>query len=362
MKYVHLLLHSSLKFNKPLFMLINDEKNGLDAENHLFVTPFKEVYDECIRCYDNIVFDKRRGLELVNYYGEIADWVFIHALNLSYAEVAKINKKTARKIIWRTWGHDIKEYWGVTDPLRVVKRFMLNLLRVPNVRRFYGIGVAFKYDKVLLESLFGKVKTFILPYRDSGFDYTTLTKDDHGGTVRILVGHSGHKTSNHLQMLHSLSRFSEQPIKICLVLSYGDNEHIKAVKKLAYELYPAEKLEIIEDLMTFEEYMQFLYNIDIAVLDIKGSAALGNFMKLIYMKKKLYVKRDGLMAYALNGEGIDHGYTDELSTISFDEFIRPMSTPEAAARFTARFDDKDYPQKQWRSLLSDLKKESEIHG
>ncbi len=357
MKYVHLFLQGDLKFNKALFLFINDIKNDLEPENHLFVATQKNVYEECVKYYNNIIHDTKHGAELVNYYGSKADWIFIHALNMSYLEVAKIDKEIAGKVIWRNWGHDIREFWGVRNPLRFIKRFALNLIRLPNIRRFYGIGMGFKYDKVLLESCFGKVNTFSLPYRNLCFDFSTLTKDDHGDTIRIVVGHSANRTSNHQKILYSLSHFKDKPIKICLPLSYGDKENAKEVKKLAYELFSEDKIEVIEDFMTLDEYMQYLNNIDVAVLDIKGSAALGNYYALIRLKKKLYIARNGLIDYALNCEGIDHGYADEISRISFEEFKKPMTSFKAADEFTDFYDDKLRAYKQWHLLLDNLKKE-----
>ena len=55
-KYIHLLYGHDTKFSKSLIALINDKRNDFVASDHLFVTPFQNVYEE-LKDFGNIILD-----------------------------------------------------------------------------------------------------------------------------------------------------------------------------------------------------------------------------------------------------------------------------------------------------------------
>ncbi len=54
-KFIHFFWHNDLKFTPRLFRMINNSENGFSLENHLFVTPYKEVFNE-LSHFENVVF------------------------------------------------------------------------------------------------------------------------------------------------------------------------------------------------------------------------------------------------------------------------------------------------------------------
>ncbi|MGO5273114.1 TDP-N-acetylfucosamine:lipid II N-acetylfucosaminyltransferase [Bacillota bacterium LCP21S3_A4] len=363
-KYLHILLHNETKYNEKLFRMLNNKKIGFDPSEHFFITPHMEVFKKLSVYGDNIQYTTKNGLYIINKLSDQAEWIFIHALNLNKGQIIRIKKKVAAKIIWRTWGHDI---WG--EPQRnfsiiYVAKKILDGLYVKKIRQFYGVGMGFKYDSIPIEKRFGNLNLFPLNYTfQDGLEETyhkiinTRCIDD--GFFRILIGHSGSRLMNHIKIMESLKHLLDKPIKLVLVLSYGNKEYIREVKEYALSDFKQNNLEIIDDFMSLESYLQMLNKMDIVIFDQLGSAALGNLTPLLYFEKKFVLNKDGLMRRVFDIEGIDYLTTDKLSTITFDELIAPSKTRKKEREVVADEIADAYSPNTWKNLfkkLSDTKR------
>lgn len=357
-KYLHILYHDDIKFNRNLFNTLNNKSFGFEPDEHYFITPHNRVYDELSKEYNNIKYEETRYNKLINLYGRKAEWIFVHALNIHINDLLWIPRRVCKKIIWRTWGHDIPNFPGITDNIIItLMRLIRNRICKWKIQSFYGIGMGFKYDKILLEKKIGKIKrTFLLPYTQADINLLERLKQKSKKheSLRIMIGHSGYTHMEHEEILDKLVKFRKENITICLVLSYGDFEYIKRVKQYANSLFPKEKIEIIEDFMPIERYIEYLSSIDIGIFAMQGSAALANMTNLIHMHKKLYVKEDGLMDEAMDCEKIEHGHIEDIKNITFEEFSKPISTIKEADEFTKNKTDRNYMVNMWKKILDEL--------
>ena len=367
MKYLHLLLHNEIKFNEKLFCLLNNAELGFDGSEHWFITPFQGVYDELKKYENNISLLEDNNLKLINQCGSQADWVFIHALNLRKYQVIRIRKKTAKKVIWRVWGHDILEKPNEKGIIRQIGKQILDKLYVRKIRQFYGIGTGFKYDNLLIKERYGNIRSFPLGYtyqpgKEEIYQRIEEKARKSHEKLRICIGHSGNRIMNHIKIMKSLEHLSGLPIQIVLVLAYGDKKYINEIKEYAYKHFKPEEVDIIEEFLPIEKYLEVIESIDIAVFDQKGSAALGNLTPLMFFEKKFVFNQEGLMKQVFDKENLDYLTSDNLSTISFDQLKESFQSQEKERGVVEQQVKDNYVPNTWKELLNNLSQYTRRNG
>jgi hypothetical protein len=74
-------------------------------------------------------------------------------------------------------------------------------------------------------------------------------------------------------------------------LSYGDQTHAKKVIEQGNDWF-GEKFFPMSSFMPFDQYLEFLKSIDIAIFNHKRQQAMGNIITLLGMGKTVYVRSD----------------------------------------------------------------------
>lgn len=359
-KYLHLLLQNEYKFVSSMIQLLTSH-DSLRPDEHLFITRFPRVYEQ-ISEFPNTKLDENGFRSLLSIYGGDADWIFVHALNFSPCRVAfDYPQKYAKKTIWRTWGHDVymPSLTG-GNTLKLLARKVVFRAYVQKIRHFRMIGIANACDQVMCEKMFGSVSTGLIPYTwipgrgkmlESALEYgTKQIKHD----TRVMVGHSGYTSDNQLEVLGRLSVYAKQPMIVSLMLPYGDADYIERVKTEARRLF-GEKVEVFDHMRPYDEYLKFLSTVDIAIMDQLHSAALGTISPLLYLGKKIFLNRRGIIKEGFLRENVPFEYTDQIGVMPFSEFCSPIcdADRERFSALAANTDD-DFPAKMWEHLLSEL--------
>lgn len=315
-KYTHFLLHDEYKFALRLIKIIS-ENDILETDNHLFITRFPKTYNQ-ISKFKNTILDQHDFHYLLLKYGINTDFIFVHALNYNVINIIfRYPKKFALKTIWRTWGHDVfypKSF--IQEPLKFIFKFILFNLYIRKIQQFRLIGIANVCDEIICKKYFKNVKTLILPYRNLGMEGIFKYAYEYGRNIkkskyRIMVGHSGYPSDNHLINLKRLYKYFDKQLIISLVLSYGEKDYIESVKEKANELF-GDKVEIIQNMMSYEEYIKYLSTVDVAIMDQLFSSALGNISILLYMGKKIYLNRNGIIQKGFSNENVPFIFTDQI--------------------------------------------------
>ena len=358
-KYVHLLWQGNAHFNKIVVDMINDADNGFVVDEHLFVTPYKHIFDE-ISSYKNVIFDqetKPQSADLVNKYAECGDWLFLHGLT-GVNETLKIKRKSRKKIIWRTWGHDAKGYpYKEHDFIKNAVKWALNMRWKSVIRSFKLIGTANVADEFVIRDKFGIVPTVLLNYptKNNMVRLNNAKNDAEADrkTINVLVGHSGISNDNHIEIINKLKKFNDRDVCFIFVLSYGDDKYIEKVKTYIEENCK-EKSRVILEPMSLEEYTNLLANVDIAIFDGKESYALSNVAMLIYFNKKFFFNREGILAKTFLSEGIPFCCTDEIDNMDFCDFAKKAEYP---CNLETSLAPTSYETGviRWKKLLNNLK-------
>lgn len=358
-KFLHILWFDDVKFYSNLVTMFNSELMYFDPSEHLFITPFEQVY-AILKQYKNVQLVN--GKHMLSKYGPHAEWIFLHPLSLKRRQVIFIKSNIAKKIIWRTWGHDIRPIkLTKSNPILNLMNILIDHLYKRKVKQFKAIGVANDIDKVNVKNRFGKeIETLILSYGYRKNIYEQLVKiklstQKTTNTLKIMVGHNGNIADRHIQVLEKLKKFKNEDILITLPLSYGDSLYISKIKNYALKTFGEKKVEFIEEFIPFEDFAKYISTIDIAVIDNYFSNGLGNLSLLIFFETKIFLNRYGNIGQSFKENGIVSNYTDEICKMNFSDFCTPQFDPkeEIYIRYSS-VAPKDQVCNKWREILNTL--------
>lgn len=337
-KFLHIIWHPDLKFIPGLAKMINEEPEYFNARDHLFVTPHRKVYEQLVNNYE-IYLEGTEQENLINRFGEYADWIFVHSINCSRVVLLRTKTKYAKKVIWRTWGHDIRPNIIPDSHVsfrHIVKYFMYGLYKF-KVRQFKAIGIANDVDAVNVNKAFGDVSTVILSYSyNQNLDkLLEIEKQERirGKPIRVLIGHSRSPLDCHIDVLKRLLPYSKENIQICLILSYGGpKEYGEEVIQYAVEHY-GNKVEIIEEFMDKEQYISYLSTIDVAVFPQIYSTALGNLTWLLHFDIPVFVSEESQFAESFRRNGCKYCSINSIGKVSFDDFVSMKNSDELKQKY-----------------------------
>lgn len=357
-KYLHVIDQVSPTFTLQTIVLINEIINMSD--NSKFITTDEKLFKDTQK-YDNIVYEKKIVKYLNDNYQKF-DYIFIHAMNFSIKDLLKINPEVMKKVIWCVWGHDLyvrKE----TKMLKKIKSKIKSIVKYMILKNIYAVGIGFGYDAIQVRKVVGNnPKIFFMPYgyeKGMKAKYEKIYNENkEKSDLKIMIGHSGYEFLNHIEIMKKLKRFENENIKISLILAYGKKEYIENVKKYAYDNFAKNKIEIIENLTTDEEYMRYLNSVDIAIFDFSHQAALGNIWKLAYLEKKIFLRDDGIIKTAFDLEFLHSNDVEELDTISFKELSEELSIKEKKRlhNYGELYLDDEVVENAWLRVLNYLEK------
>ncbi|WP_346697595.1 TDP-N-acetylfucosamine:lipid II N-acetylfucosaminyltransferase [Thomasclavelia spiroformis] len=292
-----------------------------DLNNYIFVTPYKSVYDEIFKFYKNIIFlDKKNIFKTYLNYNNI---IILHSITFSKLRIIFTRKSALKHCILRTWGHDINRSQNT------LKSRIGNYFYSKKLKYFLAIGCSNLVDMINVKQYVSKeMKTIHLSYTylsKNQFNYLCEIKSKYNPNntkYRVIIGHSGDKADNHKAIIDDLLKFTNRDIEFIFLLSYGDKNYCNELKEYIY-LTLRDNATIIEHFMSLNEYVKLIKSVDVIILDSPFSSSLGMLSYAIFFERKIYVNRNGIIGKAIKECNAEINYTDELSTITYNEFIKP---------------------------------------
>lgn len=301
----------------------------------------------------------------INKYGSQANWIFIHGLSVPLYCLIFIKPWYDKKIIWRTWGHDICMPTKAKATVKQLLKMLLLVLCKKRVKRFKLVGLANIVDELKVKLVFGSdVVTANVPYGLSEReckkrnDVLHSLVSDYKKTddvCRIMIGHSAYPIDNHVGMINKVKRFMNENIRVYVMLPYGQKDYAEAVKEYALHTL-GDKCVIVDRRKPLEEFFSFLLTMDIAILDMQDSAALGILSYLVLAHKKVFLRKDGDIHRAFDYCGLPCGLTDDLDSISYDTFSSPIEydTEKALLALNPALLNAGYSSDAWNYIFEEL--------
>lgn len=356
-QYIHIMWPNETKFLKPLVEMLNNEELGFSLDQHLFITPHKDVY-LVLSQYPNVILDESNS-HLINKYASKCEWLISHDLpNIMYT--IRTQRRFLKKIVWRTWGGGHQRYdykndsfvWGIIHRLAdwCYKKYY-NLYFGKGV-----VGVANSVDIIDLQKWLSNTPLLPIPYIASSH-YDTLC-DISKETVKnerfnIMVGHQGTRAESHIEIIKKLSKFDQFQLDIYVPLSYGTQSYIDEIIPIIKRMQ-LPNLHIITDFMEYSEYARFLHQMDLAILDEPSSMALGNISILLFFGNRIMLNRNGILREVFDLNNIPYYCTDQLDTISLADLFKSLNYDGTQNDLVLH--EYSYYVDQWREVLSFLEK------
>ena len=206
-----------------------------------------------------------------------------------------------KKCYWVIWGGDLYSHSMGKKNLRW---YATELFRRPVIR---GMGHLITYvqgDVELARRWYGAVGQHheCIMYTSNIYREYAIKERPHAA-VNIQIGNSADPSNNHLEILENLKSFRDQNITIYAPLSYGDQANAKTVIAAGKAIF-GDKFKPMTDFIPFEQYLEFLGKIDIAVFAHKRQQGMGNTITLLGMGKKVYMRSDVTPWATFDGIGV----------------------------------------------------------
>lgn len=177
----------------------------------------------------------------------------------------------------------------------------------------------------LMQELYPRANSINIPYIA---DRDIIRKKINGGSVNIMVSHSGWPHNRHHMSFELLTSFASENIKIICPLCYGEKKYIEDVVKEGKSVF-GEKFNYFTELKSAEEYDELLHSIDIYVSAASIQTGLYALMTTIVSGAKVYIT--GNLYDSMREYGFIVNNFNALLDLSYE-------------RFSTELDDKSYEQ------------------
>jgi len=246
-----------------------------------------------------------------------ADKIIIHGLfNNHLFYLLAMQPWLLKKSYWVVWGGDLYIHEAPVKDWRWKKN---EFLRHFIVKRIGNLITYIKGDFELAQKWYGAKGEYheCLMYPSNLYNGYILPQK-HGTAINILIGNSADLTNNHAEVFDKLVTYKQENIQIFCPLSYGSPDNAERIAKLGREMF-GDKFTPLLDFMPFENYLELLGQIDIAVFAHKRQQGMGNTITLLGLGKKVYMRTD-VTPWAMFEEfGIKLFSVDEFSIEPGDE-------------------------------------------
>jgi dTDP-N-acetylfucosamine:lipid II N-acetylfucosaminyltransferase len=279
MKILHI-MHLE-KFIPPFIKFINE---NFDPNNHLFVIKGKPRSDYGMDLNINNVFWLDGELKIVEFkeYLYKAKKIILHGLWIDEAlGLLAIQPWLLKKSYWVMWGGDFYFPEIQSDLRKYIVKNVRNVIAyvdgdVEYIKKYY------KADPKRLYKCFMYLSNI---FNESKYENCQKIKKDE---VWILVGNSAYDTNRHEFAFNKLSKIGLKDSKIIVPLSYGDPEYRDKILKIGKEIFGNNFYPLL-DFIPYEDYLNILYNIDIALFAHNRQQGIGNLIQLLGLGKKVYL-------------------------------------------------------------------------
>lgn len=227
-----------------------------------------------------------------------------------------------KKATWVLWGSDLYYF---KDRPKNFQSEVYEFLRKGIIKKFTVIACFIKGDYEIAREVYhtkARYEHICYPI-PTDFQYLASLKKvgqaPHGNT--ILLGNSAAETNQHIEILNFLSKFKDRDLKIICPLSYAARkDYLQSVISLGIELFGDKFIPLLE-LMGTEEYSNLLTSVDVAIMNHKRQQGLGNVLALLYLGKKVYIRKDTTPFGYFSDLGVSIYNTLDLKDESFEEIF-----------------------------------------
>ena len=321
----------------------------------------KEIYISDIS--NNSKSDIKKVVTAVDGYS----YIVLHSLFCEGRMLKKIalDQRLRSRIVWIEWGYDLYDWKVKVSSLddRIL-RYCGRVFRT----KCNSVITIFPPDIDYYVKRFPKstAKVYYAPY--CGPDVSLSLKKkfkernrikekrDKGEAIYIQIGNRAYNKLKHIETLEALERFNGENIMIVLPLSYGRKKYADKVQIKAEEMFPGKNI-CLREFMPFNEYIQFLNNVDIVIYNSKRQIALGNIYEAIANNTKIYLPCEGQMYPYFKEKGVPVQKLEDLAQCTFENFLTDckIEDKESFNEYIEFLSNIDIQADYWKNIFDDLR-------
>ena len=239
-------------------------------------------------------------------------------------------RKFLKKSIWVMWGIDLYN-WRIpeTNP----KTWFINHVNKYCRKRVAAVVALLGPDEdVYRDTISKRTPCFVAPYPIGKRSFQMMEQRRNArrrlnGKTFIQIGNNAHSFNNHNDILDKIDHLDAENVEYYFPLSYGDEKdwhgntasyQIDLIDRARcrYE----DRAHFMRKLMPQDEYTDYLWNIDIAILDADRQNALGNILKLLYMGSKVFLSPENPLYGFFKGLEINVYNSKRIAEMQKEEF------------------------------------------
>ena len=347
MKIKNLHIMPKDKFDEPFIEFIN--KNFKSRDHFFLIISSKKTYKNEYKDVNNVYVYLSNfpnniilkcivlPIEMIKificyfYYFNSSNKVILHHKELRLYMFLFIFRNFLKKTYWGIWGIDgDKEKKGIFNGIIKKIEFFVR-------SNFKGYITQVKGDyEIIKQRTNCKGKYYDCFMYPSNLYKEIPLKEYEKEEIFIQAGNSAQNCNNHLEIFEKLKIYKDEKIKIFCILSYGDEGNKDNIIKKGKEIF-GDKFVPIVDFMKFDEYMEFLSKIDIAIFAHDVQKAVGNITSLLSMKKTVYLKESVTTYDMLKDLGVKVKSFDKFENLEkFDDEILEKNKEIIKERFSEK--------------------------
>lgn len=306
MKYVHIMYN-----DKFISEYINFIEQHLNMSEHVFFIQ-EGKSDFSIQQRENIFFIKKRSSGIADLFALTktilstcikVDKIILHSLiNIKVVQFLFVFRFLLPKCYWFVWGAGLYER-NTNIKLNTKKAKIKEFLRYPVIKNMGHIVTSIygDYEKAQLwyNASADNIPLFMYP---ASLFHDVPIREKKTDKITMLIGNSADPTNNHKEIFSIISSEINENINVVCPLSYGDEAYAKEIAELGYELF-GDSFTPLLDYMQYDQYIDLLSDVDIAVFNHQRQQAMSNIRILLGMGKKVYMNPNNSGYNTLNSLG-----------------------------------------------------------
>ncbi|MBO0991439.1 TDP-N-acetylfucosamine:lipid II N-acetylfucosaminyltransferase [Bacillus sp. SD088] len=342
------------KFTDPFNKFIEDY---FDEEDHFFAIRTNKSSQEEVHSIKNNKFYVKNSKDFLLLIMKMnqSDKIFLHSLLIDPKILVLLffQPWILKKCYWILWGADLYKY---KKPKVTFKQKTLEFVRKFVIKNMYEILPIVEGDYRLAKDWYHTKAKYrynaIYPVNTEIINKIELKDYKRGKDIQILLGNSATESNKHEDILRKLSKFKDENIKLYVPLSYGNSDYAEKIISIGKSIFEGKFIPITE-FMDRADYINLLNTMDVGIFNNDRQQAMGNIYLLLYLGKKVFIRKGTTMWDELNEKyylstvnDIEHKNLNFLCNL--DEEKRDHNKNEASIRY-----DINKVKEHWINIFSD---------
>jgi hypothetical protein len=177
-----------------------------------------------------------------------------------------------------------------------------------NAFNFIGILYKEEYFNILKRTKIKKPDYLFFTYYPLEF-IVDINQPINEFKNKIMIGNSGHMSSNHLDVFEKISNYNLESKEIIVPLSYGNGKYIEMIISRA-KSYFNNDVEFLTDFLKLEDYNKILNAVEVFILYTRRQQGVGNIVALLWHGAKVFLSKRNTFYHYLKKMGV-HVYCYE---------------------------------------------------